>query len=171
MKQHETDQFVFLHVDAHVPGCEFIAADGAAVGADFGIVQDEIHQRKSQQGQDHVSRRTAEKPQGGIQRLLFTSGGDDGDAFEDQHQSHRHDHGRNVQLIIQKTDQQANQHPAPQAADDKSGIPELFGKDHAHDRGKHDVGADSEIEQAHHHDEIQPASADGIDNGGLEIGI
>ena len=46
----------------------------------------------------------------------------------------------------------------------------LLGQHDADDAGEHDVGADGEVEQAHHDDEIEPAAADGIDDRGLQVG-
>ncbi len=90
---------------------------------------------------------------------------------QDQHQADRDDHRRDVQIVVDHADQKADQRAAAEAAENKSGIAEVLGKNDADNGGQHDVRADGEVKQPHHDDEVQTAAADRIDDGGLQIGI
>ena len=171
MEEHEADELVLLDVDAHVLCNELIGADGVAVGADFGIVQDKVHQQEGETGQDDVAGRAGEEAQVLGQGLLDAARDKDRDALEDQHQADRDDHGRHVQAVVEHADQETDQGAAAEAAEDKAGIAVLLRQDDADDGGQYDIRADRKVEQAHDDDEIEAAAADRIDDGRLKIGI
>ncbi len=152
-------------------GGELIGADGVAVGADLGVVEDEVHQQERQTREDDIAGRAGEETQLRGQRLLDAARDEDRDTFKNQHQTDRDDHGRDIQVVVQHADQKADKSTASEAAEDEAGVTELLRQNDADDGGQDDVRADSEVKQAHHDDEIEPAAADGVDDGGLEIGV
>ena len=141
----ECDRLVLVDVDAHVLCDELVGANGVGVRADLGVVQDEPAEEEREKGDDEVPGIGPEELVGVVETRAVDVGNPNREALVDEGESGRDDDRRNVHLDVGNAVGEA--------------------ENDAHDNGNHDDG-----EPAERRDEVHATAADGVDEGGLQVG-